>query len=183
MPIRFATALTVCFLLGACNAMLTSDEPPRRTYWLEPVQIPGAAATNVALRVELTPGLGSDRINVLQPDRRLNHYAGAFWVDRLEHIVPSLLQRSLNPATATPPVPEIRVDVLVERLFALEAQDPTRPATVELLARVSAAGAFESTTVVRFSRVADSNSLADIVEAFQQVMDHLALEIHRTASP
>lgn len=175
-------AATVGLTLTACSSLLRSDEPPRRTYWLQPVEIAGAFDTPVSIRVELVPGLDSDRINVLQRDRRLNHYAGAFWTDRLSRILPSLLDRSLNTAPGASTRQSPSVDVLVERLFAVEAVNASDPPTVELRARVSTTGQTANVHIVEYVNIAAGTTLEHIVKAYQQAIDQLAFRIREIST-
>ena len=81
--------------------MLESDQPADRVYWLEPYLLAGAAvpdedAPALMLSVQAAPGLDTDRVLVLEPDRRLNHYEGARWADHVPDVVASLLERTLE---------------------------------------------------------------------------------------
>jgi len=165
--ILLATVLPAA-LLG-CSSVLTSNEPPQRIYWLESTSTepsPGVAAVQVAL----VPGLNSDHIWILQPDMRLNYYAGALWADRLDLVLRSVIERSLNAGAR--PGAGIGLEVLIERFFAVEGNPGDIP-RVELTALIrrsdwqGPACAFTSSTHPATDR------LRDIVAAHQWVLDQL----------
>lgn len=156
------TVLTLPLLLGGCMPELKSEHPPARVYWLEPA--PLGDPPPLAVRVTLVPGLDSDRIWVLEPDQRLNFYAGAFWPERLQVLLQSLLDRSLSTRPDAP-----AVAVLVERFFAVG--DPAAGAPdVEIAARIEA-GALRCRFESR--QPAASDRLRDIVAAHQALVEAL----------
>lgn len=157
-----ALALTLAVLLGGCMPELKSEHPPPRVYWLEPV--PVSDPPPLAVTVTLVPGLDTDRIWVLEPDQRLNFYAGAFWPDRLQVLLQSILDRSLDTRADAP-----AVRVLVERFFAVGDPGAGAPEVV-IAARI------ESQALrCRFESLgrADSDRLRDIVAAHQALVDAL----------
>jgi len=165
--ILLATALTAA--LPGCSSVLTSNEPPQRIYWLESTSTepsPGVAAVQVAL----VPGLNSDHIWILQPDMRLNYYAGALWADRLDLVLRSVIERSLDAGAGSNG--GIELEVLIERFFAVEG-NPGEIPRVELTALIrrsdwqGPACAFTSSTNPATDR------LRDIVAAHQWVLDQL----------
>ncbi len=155
-------ALLLIALLGGCVPDFRSTHPPPRVYWLSPVSISDPPPVTVTLAV--VPGLDTDRIWVLEPDQRLNYYAGAFWPDRLQVVLQSVLDRSLDSRSGAP-----HVDVLLERFFAVG--DPASGApVVEIAARIETPELhcrFES------SSQAGSDRLRDIVAAHQTLLDEL----------
>ena len=159
--------------LAACMPDLRSEHPPQRIYWLETVEVPAVSAGDV--QVSVVPGLDTDRIRILQKDRRLNYYAGAYWPGNLGTLLESLLARSLN-ADQEGPV----VEVLVERFFAVESGEGIPP-DIELGARIrllrDAGGelrcAFDSRSAAGGTR------LRDIVAGHQARIDELTRAIAR----
>jgi uncharacterized lipoprotein YmbA len=162
---RFVILTALAVTLAGCMPDLRSEHPPQRTYWLEPATV--ADAPSVSVRVSLVPGLDTDRIQVLEPDMRLNHYAGAFWADNLEPLLSSLLDRSLDREGGQP------VEVVVERFFAV-AGAAGAPPTVEVRALIdtdSRQCTFEWRTT------AASDRLRDIVAAHQEGVDRLTAAV------
>ena len=172
LPALIALATT-----AACMPTLESAEPPQRVYWLEPASNAGAADVNVHPRVTVVPGLDSDRILVLEPDRRLNHFAGAFWPDSLEPLLQSVLARAL---AAESRAPTVELDVVVERFFAVAAPAAAAPEVV-LRARIEDRRSGRTCTFDGSARAA-TNRLRDIVAAHQETLDGLARALGRIAA-
>ncbi len=158
----------VAGLLAGCVPDLRSEHPPERVYWLEPVRV--ANPPPMVVRLSVVPGLQTDRVQVLQPDGRLNHYAGAFWTGSLAPVLESVLGRSLNAGRDGPVV-----EVLVERFFAREAA-AGGPPEIEVAARVTIAdrGGRGFRCAVAFRSTAASGRLRDIVAGHQERIGDLA---------
>jgi cholesterol transport system auxiliary component len=92
-----------CLLLiaGCVGSAFDSELPATHVYVLTPlaasseVGTPIPASLTVA-RPTARPGLDTDRIAVLQPDRRLDYYAGARWGAEAQSVVQDLLVQSLR---------------------------------------------------------------------------------------
>jgi len=95
-PALLASVLLTC----GCSGLLTSDQPARQYYLLQPLQIPGpatsAAGIALALQVRAIPGLDTDQLLALGVDARLQQYGNARWPDHLPEVLTSTLQRSLE---------------------------------------------------------------------------------------
>ncbi|MGD2128354.1 MAG: ABC-type transport auxiliary lipoprotein family protein [Lysobacterales bacterium] len=85
-------------LTAACSGILSSGEPPRQTYLLEPLESTGGTSTGAPLSLSISsiPGLDTDRILAVATDNRLNHYANARWSDNLPDVLSSVVRRSLD---------------------------------------------------------------------------------------
>ena len=167
-----AAMLILSMLQTGCMPSLESSEPPVRIYWLDTTEIKDPAPVRV--RIKVVPGLDSDHIWILQGDQRLNYYAGAFWADRLQPLLDSVLTRSLGDAVADAP----ELQATIERFFALESDDGIPE--VELRARITT----RELTSCQFTarEQARSERLADIVAAHQLLLDRLARELNRLAT-
>ncbi|MGE0621587.1 MAG: hypothetical protein AB7I04_02035 [Pseudomonadales bacterium] len=159
---RLLTALAAAMLLGGCLPELKSEHPPARVYWLEAVAV--SDPPPVAVTVTLVPGLDTDRIWVLEPDQRLNYYAGAFWPERLQLLLQSILERSLESRAGAP-----HLKVLVERFFAVGDPEAGAP-DVDIAARIESG---ELSCRFESRRRAASERLRDIVAAHQALVDEL----------
>lgn len=113
-------------VLAACSGLLTSDQPPARTYWLEPFagqpENSPSLAGGLVVTVGVVPGLDSDRLLTLGPDSGMNHISGARWPDYLPEFATSLMQRSLRASDSSAPTAsgedEVQQhDCLLELLF------------------------------------------------------------------
>ena len=87
------------FLTG-CSGILSSEQPAKQTYLLEPVALQTAITAadplpELALSVSAVPGLDSDRIQALDGNAQLNRYANARWPDFLPEVLNSVIRRSL----------------------------------------------------------------------------------------
>ncbi len=88
-------------VLAACSGLLNSGQPAERVYWLEPLVVQGANSTDsalasIAISVSAAPGLDTDRLLILGPEARLNHYAAARWPDNIPEVFESLLVITLE---------------------------------------------------------------------------------------
>jgi len=95
------TVLLCALALAGCGGLLTSKQPARQYYLLQPLTGAGGGfegGQNAVLRLGLgvIPGLDTDRILALDPDARLVPYANARWPDHLPEVVSSVLRRSLE---------------------------------------------------------------------------------------
>jgi cholesterol transport system auxiliary component len=95
--------LAGCLLInaGCVGSAFDSELPAQHVYVLSP--LPAANEGGSPMPVGLTvvrptarPGLDTDRIAVLQADRRLDYYAGARWGAETQFVVQDLLVQSLR---------------------------------------------------------------------------------------
>jgi ABC-type uncharacterized transport system auxiliary subunit len=92
--------LALTATITACGGILTSDQPVRQTYILEPWSVPtgksaGDAWPPLALSVTAVPGLDTDQIQAIGTDARMRQYANARWADFLPEVLASVMRRSL----------------------------------------------------------------------------------------
>lgn len=95
-----AGLLIVPVWLTACSGFLASEQPAKQTYLLEPIELQSQTAPTEPLPVltfglSAVPGLDSDRIQAIDGDARINHYANARWPDYLPEVLSSVIRRSL----------------------------------------------------------------------------------------
>jgi ABC-type uncharacterized transport system auxiliary subunit len=171
--------VTLIFALSGCADMLESKEVAERIYWLEPASEESALAAGINVRVDVVPGLNSDRIWILEQDQRLNYYAGARWTGNLVDVLQSIMDRSLNPAgTAT--ADPVSLDVLIERFFAV-ATGSDQPPGIELRARIRPAQTASAGCVFAMSTRSESLRLKDIVQAHQWLLNQLTSKLAEVA--
>lgn len=85
--------------MAGCSGLLTSEQPPRQVYLLQPstaAQADGARDVVLQLSIDVIPGLDTDRIVALDPDARIVPYANARWPEHLPEVLQSVLRRSLD---------------------------------------------------------------------------------------
>jgi cholesterol transport system auxiliary component len=87
--------------VGCVGGAFDSELPPQHVYVLKP--LPAANEGGAVLPVGVTvarptarPGLDTDRIALLQPDRRLDYYAAARWGAEAQEVMQDLLIQSLR---------------------------------------------------------------------------------------
>ncbi len=96
-----ALFLALPFGVAACSGLLNSNEPAERVYWLDSLVVQQAAVADgslpsLAVSVSAAPGLDTDRLLILGPGARLNHYAAARWPDHFPEVLESLLRTTLE---------------------------------------------------------------------------------------
>jgi ABC-type uncharacterized transport system auxiliary subunit len=96
------TVVLPAICLAACGSLFQSKAAPPVLYLLSPIAAsaaPGASAAGPApvvpadltiLKPKVRPGLESDRIAVLYPDRHLDYFAGARWSGPLAEVLQDL---------------------------------------------------------------------------------------------
>jgi cholesterol transport system auxiliary component len=124
---------------GCSGALLGPQVDPPETYRLETPAVPPAAA-RLPLVLTVAPpraaeSLDSDRIAVVQPDQRFDHYAGLRWSEPAPQMLQSLLVGSLQSAgrfeavlAAPSRVPvDLLLDVELRRFEARYARGDVAP--------------------------------------------------------
>lgn len=86
---------------GCVSGAFDSELPPQHVYVLSPLpaENPEGGPLTIGLTVArptARPGLDTDRIALLQPDRRLDYYAGARWGAETPAVLQDLLIQSLR---------------------------------------------------------------------------------------
>jgi ABC-type uncharacterized transport system auxiliary subunit len=176
-------------LLGACGSLLTSDQPPRQVYLLQPSPAAGSDAAGPAVQISVTavPGLDTDRILALDPDARLSPYANARWADHLPEVLGSVLQRSLEPAAAagadsraanSAARPAI-VDLELRAFYGIRGTTGTTSSVrAELAGTLGCAGHTLDLRLSAASRVAEER-LAAVVAAHQRALDEMTDDLRQ----
>ncbi|HEU4531235.1 MAG TPA: ABC-type transport auxiliary lipoprotein family protein [Steroidobacteraceae bacterium] len=94
---------TVLLGTGCASGAFDSDQPYLQVYVLSSVpavpDAPALAADVSVVRPLVRPGLDTDRIAVLYPDRRLDYFARSRWGGTTDLVVQSLLVESLRNAS------------------------------------------------------------------------------------
>ena len=180
-----AAVCLLALLLAGCGSLLTSKQPPRQVYMLQPLAAGGGAATGVEtvqLRLEVIPGLDTDRVLALDPDARLVPYANARWPDHLPEVLRSVLRRSLESAgridsDGVAAENEWSLDLELQAFYGLlDAAGGTRSV------RVALAGRAECNGNARNLRLEDSATvpqerLSAVVAAHQAALDGVTRQL------
>ncbi len=96
-----ALILALPFGVAACSGLLNSNQPAEIVYWLDALvvqqaAVPDGALPGLAVIVSAAPGLDTDRLLILGPGARLNHYAAARWPDNNPEVLEALLRTTLE---------------------------------------------------------------------------------------
>jgi len=100
---RLAVA-SIAVVLGACSGLLESDSPVLHAYVLKPPEVPAIervlAQTVGVPRPFANPGLDTDRIILVTPDRRLDFFSGARWAAPATEVVGAMTVDALRSSGA-----------------------------------------------------------------------------------
>ncbi|MEO0996300.1 MAG: hypothetical protein AAFX58_02165 [Pseudomonadota bacterium] len=152
--------ILTALIAAGCSGLLVSDEPPQRTYWLEPLA-PVPLDRPVRVNTDAAPGLDSDRILALSAERELVPYAGARWSWPAAELMGSLLERSVNGDSAESTT---QVRMYLHEFFVLRnAPGSTDKAVVAIGLTLQNGGACR----FRAAEPVAGRRLADIVAAMQ----------------
>lgn len=185
-------ALALCMPLGACTGSLFKSKiEPASAYLLS---TPAAAAQTVAsqpgveaqplpvdlavLKPRMRPGLESDRIAALYPDRRLEFYAGGHWSGSLDDVLQNLTVRMFQQRSnlrsvsgeSTRFTSNYWLELYVQDFEAEYAGDGPPTIKVRFVARLGSAadhdglGHYEA----QVSQLASEDRLGPIVDAFER---------------
>ena len=182
--------LALTAIVTACGGILTSDQPVKQTYILQPWSVPsgdfaGDSWPTLALTVTAVPGLDTDYIQAIGTDARMHQYANARWADFLPEVLASVMRRSLSTAdrfTAVKASPAPDTD---DWVLALEAQQ---------FYGIQDSGGSTSSVSVRFegllrckdtdhqlqmksSRPVREERLSVVVRAHQQALDDVTQQL------
>jgi cholesterol transport system auxiliary component len=99
--LRAAAACVLVLPLAACGGFLNSESAPVQSYLLRaaPVAEPAAKPINATIRVSrplASPGLESDRIMLVQSDRRLNNFTASRWAGSTPEVLETLTVDTLR---------------------------------------------------------------------------------------
>lgn len=99
--LRLIILSCVLSCVGCVAGAFDSEVPPQHVYVLKP--LPAANEGGAVIPVGVTvarptarPGLDTDRIALLQPDRRLDYYSAARWGAEAQDVMQDLLIQSLR---------------------------------------------------------------------------------------
>jgi len=190
---RVAAAALVSCVSGACTSgAFDSDQPAQHVYVIAAPQLqPSGASAAVDLTVVrpvVRPGLDTDRIAVLYPDRRLEYFAGSRWGATTDIVVQALLVESLRNAGGLRNVQNESASfgsdfVLQSEVSHFQAQygesgsaPEVRVELVVTVGRTTQRRPLASFTAAGRAQ-ADSNTLSSVVAAFEEAYAQAAKTI------
>lgn len=177
-------ALSLLMLVTGCAGGLHSDAPPTQTYILRATAAPaaGAASTGATLqlaRLTTDPGLGSDRIVLVQSDHRMGFYSGSRWPAELPELVDTLAVATLRASGEWDAVydgpnafgSDFLLQIAIRRFeadYSADAGKPTIQVKLDCTVIRRAGREQIASFVVQSSAEAAENRMAAVVGAFEQ---------------
>jgi cholesterol transport system auxiliary component len=185
--------LVPLLLLAACASGFKSDAPIVQSYVLTAGAVQGSdrplAATLLIARPTANPGLESDRIVVVHPDRRLDHYAASRWAGPLPALVEAQAVEAFRGGGAFAGVQDDRAPFLTDYVLRMtirhfeatyagnESAPLVRIALDCTVGRRADRAALEGFLVER-SVPADGNRLTAVTAAFERALQEALASVH-----
>lgn len=196
---RSLVPLATLMLITGCAGGLQSNAPPSQTYILRATPAPASGdtvSTGQSLqigRVTTDPGLGSDRIVLVQTDHRMGFYAASRWAAELPDLVETLAVATLRATGEWDAVyafpNSLATDYLLQiaiRRFEADytagGGNPTVQVTLDCTVVRRSGRDQVASFVVQGSAPATENRLAAVVAAFERAANEaLASMAQKTA--
>ena len=183
-----ALLLALLFGIAACSGLLNSNQPAERVYWLEPLIVPKAvvadgAPPSLAVAVSAAPGLDTNRLLILGPGARLNHYAEARWPDNFPEVLESLLRTTLESTGQYSRVTtqsgyrsaDRALNLEVRELYTLASASEN---TVRMVLRGYVSCSESDHVIAMQANVGiDDNRLSQIVAAYQRALHEISAQL------
>jgi len=202
---RRAVLVALCAPLISCSSWLKSNAPPLQSYLLHAApaapaatgEAPAPALSGASLRVlypTAAPGFDTDRILLLEPDRRLDYYAASRWAAALPDVVEQLAAESLRRSGHWGNVEDSRgafptaylLQLRIRRFeadYAGEAGAPMVRVAFDCWVGRSDARALLASFSVERTEPAAENRVRAVVAAFERAADEALGEVaERTAA-
>ncbi len=176
-------------LLGvaACAGLLDSNQPAEKIYWLEPfivqqASVADGARSSITVSVGAAPGLDTDRLLILGPGSRLNHYAAARWPDHIPEVLESLLRTTLESTKQYSRVSAGTASRGSDRELALEVRELYTLANASESVRMVLSGYVscpesEHAIAMQANVGINDNRLSEIVAAYQQALNEVSRQM------
>jgi len=193
---RSALVLALVTTIAGCtHSLFDSEAPVTRTYVLAPAAAPAATVTAANLDVVISepttaPGLRSERIAVLHPDRQLEYYAGARWGGTAAEVMQSLLVGSMRNQHTFRSVTAASSGNVATHVIDIELRDfqaeysggrdsPT--VRISIVANVVRLADRKLVAVIPATATvpASENRLTPVVAAFEAAAQQVALSVSR----
>jgi cholesterol transport system auxiliary component len=189
--------LSMLMLLAGCGG-LQSNLPPTQTYILraQPAQAANGGSTGTTLqlaRLTTDPGLGSDRIVLVQSDHRMSFYNGSRWASELPEVLETLAVATLRATGRWDAVYEwpssfgsdFLLQIAIRRFeadYTSGGSNPTIQVALDCTVIRRAGRDHVANFVAQGSAQASENRMATVVSAFEQATNQaLAVMAEKTA--
>ncbi len=185
-PTFLAGVVVLSFGIAACSGILNSKQPAERVYWLEPLIVQQAVVADrslpsLAVSVSAAPGLDTDRLLILEPGSRLNHYAAARWPDNIPEVLESVLRTTLESTgrfsrlTRGPTSRSMdwALELEVRELYTLANERRVRM----VLSGYVSCGASDYAIAMQATAGIGDNRLSEIVAAYQHALNEVSRQL------
>jgi cholesterol transport system auxiliary component len=199
---RAAIVFAMALPLAGCGGLFQSDGPPVQSYLLRAAAAPEAAAKplNATIRVSRplpSPGLESDRIMLVQSDRRLNSFSASRWAASAPELLETLTVDTLRGTGVWSVVQDSRsgfpadyyLQITIRRFEAdytdgaagADGNPPTVHVSLNCVVGRRADRELITSFVAEAAESSGENRLAAVVEAFERATNKaLATVAERT---
>jgi ABC-type uncharacterized transport system auxiliary subunit len=192
-------ALMAAALGGGCTSGLHSSAPPVQAYVLRAAP-PAAAPSSPSLisvripRPVSAPGLDSDRIVILRPDRQMGFYAASRWAAALPDVVEALAVQTLRGSGLYGMVEDSHgafptdylLQITIRRFeadYSEQAGAPIIHVTLDCLLGRQTSRELIASFVAESTQSVGTNRMASVVAGFEQAADAaLATAAERTSA-
>ncbi len=166
--------------------MFTSNQPADRVYWLEPFIVQQAVVSDssqpsLAVSVSAAPGLDTDRLLILEPGARLNHYAAARWPDNIPEVLESLLRTTLESTGQFSRLTRGPASRSIDWALELEVRELYTLANARrvhmVLSGYVSCGASDYAIAMQATAGIDDNRLSEIVAAYQHALNEVSRQL------
>ena len=166
--------------------MLNSNQPAERVYWLEAFIVQQAVVTDssqpsLAVSVSAAPGLDTDRLLILEPGARLNHYAAARWPDNIPEVLESLLRTTLESTGRFSRLTRGPTSRSTDWALELEVRELYTLANARrvhmVLSGYVSCGASDYAIAMQGTAGIDDDRLSEIVAAYQHALNEVSRQL------
>ena len=185
-----ALAISVATCAAGCAGLLDSEEPADRVYWLDPYVVPAPdvvadTKSSLSIFVGAAPGLDTDRLLILEPDARLNHYASARWPDNIPDVIQSHLQVTLESSgrfarvSAGPAsrAAQRHLELELREIYTVASRSGQAPVVRVALGGYVNCSETDDLIALRASVSVDNNRLSNVVAAYQVALDEVSRQL------
>ncbi len=185
-PTFLAGVVVLSCGIAACSGMLNSDQPAERVYWLEPLIVQHSVVTDnsrpsLVVSVTAAPGLDTDRLLILEPGARLNHYAAARWPDNIPEVLESLLRTTLESTGRFSRLTRGPTSRSTDWALELEVRELYTLANARrvhmVLSGYVSCGASDYAIAMQGTAGIDDNRLSEIVAAYQHALNEVSRQL------
>lgn len=181
-------ASSIC--VASCSGILTSDSPAERIYWLKPLivqqdVVADGVKPSIAVFISAAPGLDTDRLLILEPGARLNHYALARWPDNIPEVLESLLRTTLESTGRYSRVTtgaisrstDWALELEVRELYTLATESDNAHMVRMVLSGYIACLESDRAIALQADVRIDDNRLSQIVAAYQHALGEVSQQL------